>query len=177
MSKLHNLDEGYLNWLCSLVGPVRNPNPKRTYFLLEEQLFLKDFTWSIPNDDNRSEDGKALRQEFLEDYTVDASWMATPCNVLEMLVSLARRVSFESFGTPDQWFWKLIENLGFGDLTDEAYTYTTGEYVDVVLDNLLRRTYEPDGSGGLFPLTDPNQDQRQVEIWYQMAAYLLEEGI
>ncbi len=177
MSKLHNLDEGYLNWLCSLVGPVRNPNPKRTYFLLEEQLFLKDFTWSIPNDDNRSEDGKALRQEFLEDYTVDTSWMASPCNVLEMLVSLARRVSFESFGTPDQWFWKLIENLGFGDLTDEAYTYTTGEYVDVVLDNLLRRTYEPDGRGGLFPLTDPNQDQRQVEIWYQMAAYLLEEGI
>ncbi len=177
MSRLANLDEGYLNWLCGLVGPVRNPNPKRTYFLLEEQLFLKDFTWTIPNDDNRSEDGKELRQEFLQDYTVDQTWMNTPCNVLEMLIALSRRIAFESFGTADQWFWKFIENLGLGELTDEAYTYSTGEYVDVVLDNFLNRKYETNGRGGIFPLNEPYQDQRQVELWYQMAAYLLEEGI
>jgi hypothetical protein len=26
--------------------------------------------------------------------------------------------------------------------------------------------------GGFFPLTHPNDDQRKVEIWYQMNAYL-----
>jgi hypothetical protein len=40
---------------------------------------------------------------------------------------------------------------------------------------LIWRTYEPDGSGGFFPLMHPS-DQRirhKVEIWTQMNAYWL----
>ena len=36
------------------------------------------------------------------------------------------------------------------------------------------RSYAFDGYGGLFPLRKPHQDQRNIEIWYQMQAYLME---
>jgi hypothetical protein len=37
---------------------------------------------------------------------------------------------------------------------------------------LNRRLYTTSGYGGLFPLEEPKEDQRKVEIWYQMMAYL-----
>jgi hypothetical protein len=30
------------------------------------------------------------------------------------------------------------------------------------------------GLGGMFPLEDPREDQRAIEIWYQMMAYINE---
>lgn len=164
-------------WLNSLVEPVRNRNPARTHSLLVEQLFLKDFRWSIPNDDNRMEDGKELRQEFLYEYEVDQKWMDEPCTVLEMLVALARRVAFEDSGEPDEWFWKLMDNLGLEQYTDEVYNYVVADEVNEVLDIFLDRRYEYNGYGGLFPLDHTDADQTEIEIWYQMSSYLLEHGI
>jgi hypothetical protein len=46
--------------------------------------------------------------------------------------------------------------------------------VNQILTNLVERTYQKNGKGGLFPLKQPAKDQRRVEIWYQMAAYLNE---
>lgn len=177
MNSPNGLDEGYFYWLNSLVEPVRNPNPARTHGLLLEQLFKKEFRWSIPNDDNRVEDGKELRQEFLYEYNVDQRWMREPCSVLEMLVALARRVAFEDSGEPDEWFWKLMSNLGLEQYTDDVYNYVVADEVNEVLDMFLDRQYSDDGEGGLFPLNDTTADQREIEIWYQMSAYLLENGI
>ncbi len=174
----HGLDEGYLYWLNSLVEPVRNPNPARTHSLLIEQLFLKEFRWSVPNDDNRAEDGKELRQEFLYEYDVDQKWMSEPCSVMEMLVALARRVAFEANGEPDEWFWILLNNLGLDRYTDDVYGDMVETEVNDVLDIFIERRYGHNGEGGgLFPLEDTRADQREFEIWYQMSSYLLEHGI
>jgi hypothetical protein len=35
---------------------------------------------------------------------------------------------------------------------------------------------DTDGSGGLFPLKNPQQNQRTTEIWYQMNAWLMENS-
>jgi hypothetical protein len=43
-----------------------------------------------------------------------------------------------------------------------------------VLDTIIFRTYKYDGRGGLFPLREGKEDQRRVELWYQMCAYILE---
>lgn len=173
MSEL--LDEVYLTWLYSQVADVGLKNPSRTYWSLFRQLYRKEFIWLIPNDDNRAEDGRLLRVEFLDNERiagVDSSWMELGCSMLEMLIALARRLSFEDDATPSAWFWRLLENLGLEVYNDRQSRFTNE--INEVLDRVILRTYEPDGSGGLFPLKNPSQDQRDVEIWYQLSAYLLE---
>ena len=141
------------------------------------QLYVKEFVWLIPNDDNRAEDGKELRYEFINEQgidDVDQEWLNLGCSVLEMMIALARRAAFESDDEVVEWFWRFIFNLGLTQHTDIAYTSKTEREVDNVLDTVIFRTYDADGLGGLFPLTHPRQDQRKVELWYQLAAYLSE---
>ena len=141
------------------------------------QLYVKEFVWLIPNDDNRAEDGKELRYEFINEHgidEVDQAWLDLGCSVLEMMIALARRAAFESDDEVVEWFWRFIFNLGLTQHTDIAYTSKTEREVDNVLDTVIFRTYDADGLGGLFPLTHPRQDQRKVELWYQLAAYLSE---
>jgi hypothetical protein len=92
--------------------------------------------------------------------------------MLEMLVGLSRRLSFECEGESRDWFWHLMENLGLRYYNDRS-TYSK-EHIDGILDRVIWRTYNPDGEGGLFPLRNSEQDQRGIEIWYQLSAYILE---
>lgn len=170
------LDEQYLTWLYSKIGSTRTTDSHRTYWKLCRQLYTKEFVWIIPNDDNRVEDGRDLRYEFLEENNllhVDPDWMGLGCSMFELLLGLARRLAFEAEGEPRVWFWHLITNLGL-DYVDDGFNKKSNREIDEKLDRLIWRTYEPDGSGGLFPLTHPREDQRRVEIWYQMCAYILE---
>lgn len=171
------LDELYFTWLYSQVGSVRLKNRSRSYWGLLRQLYTKEFVWLIPNDDNRVEDGKDLRYEFLtfEGIDADPHWMDLECNVFEMLVALSRRLAFEAEGQPRRWFWHLMENLELREYNDEVYSdICPQEVIDHKLETLIFRNYHPDGRGGLFPLRHPMEDQRGVEIWYQLNAYLLE---
>ena len=174
------LDDQYLEWLYRQVASIRLKNPTRTYWSLIRQLYAKEFVWLVPNDDNRVEDGRDLRYEFmdhirgLETDQVDPEWLGLGCSVLEMLMGLSRRLAFEDGGEARDWFWALLENLDLHDCTD--YVYRSLDVVDIEesLDDLIWRTYEDNGRGGLFPLRHPEEDQRDVELWYQMSAYLLE---
>jgi len=170
------LDELYLEWLYSQVGSVRERNPSRTYWKILKILFTKEFVWIVPNDDNRAEDGRDLRQEFLEDHDIqsaDPNWTRLGCSVLELMVGLSRRLSFEDDGEPDAWFWRLMENLGLERYND--HTLIPERAVDELLNGLIWRTYKHNGAGGFFPLKRTIKDQRGIEIWYQACAYLLED--
>ena len=171
------LDDRYLEWLYGLVASVRNRNPDRSYWALIRQLYVKEFVWLVANDDNRVEDGRELRLEFLrdQDYNqVDQAWLDLGCSTLEMLIALARRAAFEAGKSPGHWFWEMLDNVGLRDYTDSNLTrYSEGE-IDEIVNRIIFRTYAVDGSGGLFPLKEPAPDQRKVELWYQLNAYLLE---
>ena len=173
------LDEQYLKWLYQQVASVRLKNPARTYWSLIKCLFTKEFIWLIPNDDNRMEDGRDLRYEFLEQtgVVIDPEWLGIGCSMLEMLISLGRRLAFESEeDDAPTWFWLLVTNMGLGDYSDLRFKPYEIEYVNNCIDEVIWRTYDSNGHGGLFPLNDPHDDQRQVELWYQMSQYLLERG-
>lgn len=169
------LDELYLQWLYGQVAEVRYKTRSRTYWSLFRQLYKKDYAWTILNDDNRVADGVKLREEFLDDEhidRVDPNWMDLPCSFLEMLIALSRRLAFLTEGEVKDWFWHFLQVL-------ELYTYTDARSipeaeVDEILDVVIWRRYRRDGSGGLFPLKYPQRDQRDVEVWYQMNAYLME---
>lgn len=175
--KVAPLDEQYLQWLYGQIGPVSLKNPSQTYWSLLRLLYKKEFIWIIPNDDNRGEDGKDLRYEFTAGWhrQPDSDWMDLPCSVLEMLIALSRKLSFEAGREPADWFWELIDNLGLTECNDRSFFSSAQEIdVDVVLDVWLKRAFTYDGGGGIFPLRKATEDQRDVEIWFQMGAYLLE---
>lgn len=139
-------------------------------------MYKKAFNDSTPNDFNRSLDGKDLRSEFLEESSMEATdeWLEMDCSILEMLVGLARRISFQTDWDIDECFWLMIKNVELDKYNDERYHDGIAHAVDYVLNTINHRTYEYNGQGGLFPLRTPAIDQRGVEIWYQMSAYLLE---
>lgn len=169
------LEDLYLPWLYSQVGKraVEERDPSRTHWTLLRQLHSIQFTWLIDMDENRAEDGRALRHEWADTvrFRVDEDWLGHGCSFLEMLVALSRHLSFEGDGDPHIWFWHLLDNINLLEHTDEYY-FEPRE-VDEIVHKVIWRTYDRNGHGGLFPLRRAKRDQRQVELWTQMNAYLL----
>lgn len=171
------LEDMYFRWLCAHVQHVQVPTPSTTRWNLLRYLHGQPFVWIDGYDENRAEDGVELRAYFSNESRtpLDPSWLHQPCSVLEMLVALAVRCEFNSMLVEpvSWWFWHLTDNLGI-DYPD-AVAFPE-DHVEMVLNTWMYRAYDQFGVGGLFPLQHPNQDQRHVEIWYQMMAYLEEKG-
>jgi len=172
------LDSRYLDWLYSQIAPTRNLNPARSFWKVAEQMFHKEFFWSVPNDHNRIADGIALREEFVMATGAerDRDFMEIGCSFLEMLVALCRRAEFESIHDTYWWFRRILDNLNLGSFVDKNYDGYAQVVIDEVLQTIIDRTYLPSGQGGLFPLKHAEQDQTEVEIWYQLASYILENN-
>jgi hypothetical protein len=172
------LDEQYLTWLYARIGSITERNRTRTYWTLFKQLYTQEFVWIIPNDDNRVEDGRDLRMEFIEEMDlsgrVDPDWLGLGCSVLELLMGLAKRLAFEADRTPRFWFFDMLRNLNLYHCTDSWYVTHNAEEVEDILGRFIWRVYEPNGQGGLFPLKNPSEDQREIELWYQLCSYVLE---
>lgn len=173
-----DLDERYLNWLYGQVAPVRKRRSNNTYFYLFQQLHETIFVAIVPHDENRIADGRDLRYEYLaehEDEQGDLEWTRSPCSMLELLIVLSRQLSFEMDDKAESWFWHLVQVLGFQQFNDRDYNDLSQEEIATTLERVIWRTYEPNGEGGLFPLRNEERDQRKVELWYQLNAYLLEQ--
>lgn len=170
------LENLYFNWLCAKVVFNENPAPSNTYWRLLRTLHNTEFVWLLSGDDNRAEDGLELRREFI--LQVDApdypEWRRNPgCSMLEMFIAFSRRAEFISSVPATEWFWEFMKNLGLEDFND-AYLNNT-EIIDDILDTFIWRTYDYNSSGGLFPLNKADKDQREVELWYQFANYLIDQ--
>lgn len=174
------LDEEYFIWLYSQIGSVKSRNRTRMHWTLAKQLYLKEFIWIVPNDDNRASDGLELRWEFMHsrrEPNPDPEWMYLGCSMFEMLLGLSRRLSFEGEGEARGWFWELLENMGISmtRCSDRLYDEEIAKEIDEAMDRVIWRLYDRDGVGGLFPLLGTTKDQRKVEIWYQMSEYLVSD--
>lgn len=171
------INDRYFEWLYAHVGSVRNNNPSRSYWNLLRKMYTTKFYWFVHNDDNRVLDALELRVEFLHRWgteDVDVTWIHDDVSILEMLIALGRRAAYEGGKESADWFWEMVKNLELRDYTDAVYEISIEEEVVEVLQRLNDRKYERDGQGGLFPLKDARQDQRLVELRYQLSAYLLE---
>lgn len=171
----------YFDWLMDIAKPIRGD---QSWLILMKVLFNTDFDVLIPNDVNRCIDGCGLREEFrlCSSYLDYDDIIDRPCSVLELLLYLSRVMDFELSGAyagsdrTDQYFWELLENLRLTRYDDDAYGTMRGAGNDVkhILHQFVARDYDPDGYGGIFPLFYPKQDQRYVELWDQLSAYLHE---
>lgn len=186
----HPLTEDYLRWLEPQIRDEQDglSHPDREFWGLVALMYEKDFRFFVPNDDNRRMDGLALRAEFCNAHRVrmsarrrepfrsflDTEYPNPPCSFLEVLVALSRRLCFIAGGKDAPgWAWVLLSNLNLHRMSDPL-SRGKARQVDDILDVCIWRKYSPDGQGGFFPLQDPQSDQTQVEIWYQMAAYVIE---
>lgn len=162
------LHEAYLDYLAPQVGA--DPDGE-TYWQLLRLMHSKEFVWFVPNDDNRIVDGLDVRGEWLDmiELPIDMG----PCSFLEVLVGLSRRMDFLTNERAEGWGWQLITNLGLNKMPDPLSRYKSQKTEDI-LEAVIWRTYQADGSGGFFPLIHPQEDQRKVELWYQMSAYVEE---
>lgn len=165
------LESQYFNWLLKRVGAEKHNS-------LCLQLYETSFNWFVPNDDNRAEDGKMLRIEFLDEFKMKTywHWPNNYCSMFELILGISLRLSYDTEYNADIWFWEILQNLNLTQYKDEYYDRSVERHIDEVLTKVNDRTYSKSGRGGLFPLTKPNEDQRKVEIWYQMSAYLLENN-
>lgn len=170
------LEELYFNWLCEQVVTNNRTTASKSFNTLLATLHNNDFVWQLVGDDNRSEDGKELRVEFLlASYAPDNLRWRTghSCSVLEMLIALARRAEYMCEGvTAKEWFWEFIDNLDLKDCNDASGM--SPEDINEFLAPFIWRQYNADGSGGIFPLKEPLRDQRGVELWYQLCDYLVD---
>jgi hypothetical protein len=171
------LENLYFNWLCAKVLHVVNPTPSLTYNNLFRTLHNTEFVWLLSGDDNRAEDGKELRREFLimGDIPDHVEWRTqTPCSVFEMLIAFSKRAEFNTTGmSAKNWFWEMIANLNLQECND-ANQVDPDEIRDV-LTHFMWRNYTPNGDGGLFPINRPHADQTKVEIWHQFCDYLVDQ--
>lgn len=153
-------DESYFLWLCGRVGCRSDSRDAGVLRLLHNREFYS----LVPHDDNRATDGLNLRREF------DARLSNAP-RVLEMMIALAERMAYQcmdSSNTSTRLFWMMVANMGL----------TPGNAGNkYIIATFLERVYLANGVGGLFPLRNPVQNQTEVEIWYQMMAYLEERRL
>lgn len=168
----------YFEWLCER-DAVKFSGVKNDLLLAVLHTTAFDIplhsSKAVRLDTNRMADAIDLRTQYLngehrEDLDGFKVFPSSLPSVLEILVSLSSRMAYQ---LPDEFdeswcFTTLVGNLFKGVDTNE---------VKEIYDRLVMfktRTYGPDGFGGLFPLKNPTKDQRKVEIWYQMMAYILE---
>lgn len=169
-----NIINEYYRWLTGLVDVRSN------YSLLLHDLHAREFYYILEQDENRAKDGKYLRYSFGEEKDISnaETILSGPCSILEMLIALAGRfdggtsINFD-MERPNikRHFWMFLDNLDLKHAVDQFYDPSE---VHHILDRWMFREYSANGSGGIFPLKYPEEDQREVEIWKQMQAYCRE---
>ena len=173
-----DLDD-YFQWL---IEKVKAHSPKRcNYLSLLKTLFTTDFVYIIERDKNRAGDGVGLREEYCYDAEYDYYYddYERPCSVLEMLIALSLRCERTITGEvdndhPERLFWLMIDNLGLGDMTDDNFDPLLTKQI---LKKWMTRKFKRNGEGGLFPLKKPFEDQRKVEIWFQLLSFVNENNL
>lgn len=165
----------YFNWLRAKVTEPNTPLP--LYVDLLKILYETEFVWILIGDKNRVEDGLELRIHFLRETGLDNEvyWFESPCSVLEVLIAFANRAAFETDIPPRDWFWRFLANLGLDSF--RQVSRLDRRTIARILETFIFRMYDPSGYGGLFPLHEANENQLELEIWYQFNRYIFDQGL
>lgn len=159
----------YLDKVGDLVDISR---PGSSYCKIGVLMHQIEFKVIVPQDDNRLHDGLELRQRFNHFSKQGISFF-------EVLVALSLR--FEGIvGTHKRddsslRFRVLLNNMDLTPYRDDIfYDKESLEFaVSTAANRVMYRQYERDGTkGGLFPIPGTRKNIKNLELWYQMMAYI-----
>ena len=164
----------YIKYLMNMV------NGGSEYASLFLYLFNTPFAIVIPRDANRVYDAIQLRYAFgdqigMTEDDVESYFDNGECSVLELMVALANRCNQEIIYDENKGnqcaaiFWEMVKSLQLSEMTNSNFGERETEFA---LERFINRTYRSDGLGGLFHVPGYPKDMRDMEIWYQMMAYL-----
>ena len=174
------LRERYFQWLYDQVCDIHDLNSPYSYTIVCDIMHQYLFRTDIPHDDNRAADGVGLRNDFM--FTERriphprelARLMGPEASIFEVLVALAKRCNYQIEYSERTWFNIFITNLGLDQYNDWYFKPQHQWRVKRIIEKFNNRTYLRNGRGGLFPLKKPDEDQREIELWYQWAAWATE---
>lgn len=158
----------------------------------ELALYLnkRPFEWSLDADENRMDDGLAMRREFedvadkdncrydgrYEAYDISDVLDGGSCTMLEFFVGFAYRLVRDLFSdnvvSVHEVVERMLKNLDIWKYDDEYFDSTqqeeVEEYIDEKLDDWIDREYDFDGSrGGIFVIPECRDDLAETEMWVQ----------
>jgi len=178
---IHEMNERYFAYMTHLVCDNRYGG-RLSWRKLFSLLHGTEFVYMLNMDANRADDGIDLRYRFAYEFGLSGTDVKRyldnrPCSMLEMMVALASRCEEQIMDNPDdgdrtgKWFFEMVESLGLMGMDDRRFNMKAAYDI---LYRFMRREYDESGQGGLFTLRYPKFDMREIEIWYQMMAYLEE---
>lgn len=162
----------YLKWISNIVG-CRDMD-------LLRRLNDVEFRWSIELDENWASHALYFARDpfneyLLEHYEVDpeVEVVMGPVSVLEVIVAMCCKMDnlLWDCTVGDQrprWFKVIMNASGLGSATADEFDY--------IINRILDRKIDFNGNGGWFPLriNEQNRDQRTLDIWRQLNAYIME---
>jgi len=180
----------YVEWLESFtVDETIDDSRRLSYSKLLDCLWRIIFIPSVGNDDDRAEDGIDLRRRYCDiltretgvrvrgDAAEELEEIFGECRVLEMLIGLSMRMydlmqDLGIYNSVSHWFWEIIRQVGFDSLDDTNWVNGRDDaMVREVVGHIMRGDgirSRSDWAGGWFGI----DGWQNMEIWYQMHAYL-----
>lgn len=167
----------YIDWLVGSVNVMEDRDYSDLLYMLSEIEFYP----LINYDEDRGDDGIALRELWASVTNIRSDLDFGGASVLEVLIGIAKRIEFQLFGSHyiDEWdyvkvFWDMIWNLGleefFGTLSCDTF-----EQIDRIVTLWLNREYFRHKKGNIFIIMNDPRNMRKLNIWTQMTLYIREK--
>ena len=169
----------YFRWLYEYIR-----RDDVSYTSLMTVLFETQFTYTITMDANREGDIIQLKEQYLSEHPDGRYSVPEYCSVFELLINLAKTMEYQSLidhevGDIRPYFYQLIDNIGILDFTDEFMDSYYGASIVVrsKIKDVLEHNYNPySGDGSLFPVQNYGPDRTKMQLWDQLASYIVQES-
>ena len=177
MTSKSNAEANYVTWLVQQMNIVEGKN----YGMLLRELYRKEFYAIVKYDEDRGEDGLALRSTWADETGYSGPLSFGPPTVLETIIGISLRIEEQIFGGPwaEEWdykkiFWDLINNLGLLEY-DGVLSSADYDKVVTVLDEFLSKVSHCYTFANIFVFSVTPPNLRKMNLWGQMHAYIAEK--
>lgn len=157
---------------------LRRVDPELHFFA--HTLYTHDWFWVVEEDRSCSRNAEVQRKNWLKQEYYGESYQFRAMNVLEVLLALIRRGHLSKYYADDLYTTMYIFRLIANNICDVRNVAELCMFMDQcqtvhrILDSILAREIEYDGSGGFFPLEKPRRDQRTEGLIGQYQSWLKE---
>lgn len=173
----------YFEWITNII--FMDPVEKDAYIELLQIMHSIPFQWHLEKDENRQKDAQDLRYTFGYIYGYSETEICqnldiVPPSLLEVIVALINRVQDSILYDPNNQnhnqdiFIDILTSLKIAQFRGKLFSNDI-----TIIYNAIERYYSCDydynGYGGLFTVSNPKNDMRDTEIWFQFMWYLDEK--